>query len=68
MLLRQRLHLRRKRFNLFINAPSWELEVLVEEEVVDETEEHLGVREVPGMGTYKVYIIHHLIMWNGEYT
>ena len=68
MLLRERLHFNiLKCFNLFINAPSWELEVLVEEEVVDETEDHLGVGEVPGMGRYKVFI-HHLIIGNGEYT
>ena len=40
----------------------------MEEEVVDETEDHLGVGEVPGMGRYKVYINHHLIMGNEDYT
>ena len=36
-----------KLFHLIFNIPSRELEVLVVEEVVDETENHFGVREVP---------------------
>ena len=35
---------------LLLEVPRGELEVLVEEEVVDETEDHLGVGEVPGKG------------------